>query len=88
MKDSKSFEFDDCMSTKQFYKVKCFNRSSRRKRGMASNQLIIIADILFCIFQKNSAMATLGLKKMGKFLQTYGSHSKVRLENAKTNLVL
>ena len=24
MKDSKSFEFDDCMSTKQFYKVKCF----------------------------------------------------------------
>ena len=25
-------------------------------------------QIFLCIFQKNSAMATLGLKKMGKFL--------------------
>ena len=31
----------------------------------------------------NFAMATLGLKEMGKFLQTYGSHSKVGLESAK-----
>ena len=32
-------------------------------------------------------MATLGLKEMGKFLWE-GSHSKVRLENAKKSLVL
>ena len=44
------------------------NRSSRRKRGMASNPLFIIPDF-FCIFQMNLAMATLGLKEMGKFLQ-------------------
>ena len=43
------------------------NRSSRRKRGMASNPLFIIPDF-FCIFQTNLAMATLGLKEMGKFL--------------------
>ena len=34
---------------------------------MASNPLFIIPDF-FCIFQTNSAMATLGLKEMGKFL--------------------
>ena len=44
-----------------------FNRSSRRKRGMASNPLFIIPDF-FCIFPMNFAMATLGLKEMGKFL--------------------
>ena len=27
-----------------------------------------IPGVFFCIFQKNSAMATLGLKEMGKFL--------------------
>ena len=36
-----------------------FNRSSRRKRGMASNPLFIIPNL---------AMATLGLKEMGTFL--------------------
>ena len=45
----------------------CINRSSRRKRGMASNPLFIIPDF-FCIFPMNFAMATLGLKEMGKFL--------------------
>ena len=46
-----------------------FNRSSRRKRGMASNPHFIICTILFfCIFQMNLAMATLGLKEKGKFL--------------------
>ena len=40
------------------------NRSSRRKRGMASNPLFIIPDF-FCIFPM---MATLGLKEMEKFL--------------------
>ena len=34
---------------------------------MASNPLFIIPDF-FCIFQTNLAMATLGLKEMGKFL--------------------
>jgi hypothetical protein len=43
------------------------NRSSRRKRGMASNPLFIIPDF-FCVFPMNFAMATLGLKEMGKFL--------------------
>ena len=43
------------------------NRSSRRKRGMTSNPLFIIPDF-FCIFPMNFAMATLGLKEMGKFL--------------------
>ena len=32
-------------------------------------------------------MATLGLKEMGKFLQTQGSHSKVHWENAKKGIV-
>ena len=40
------------------------------------------SKVFLCIFQKNSAMATLGLKEMGKFLWE-GSHSKVPLENAK-----
>ena len=34
---------------------------------MASNPLFIIPDF-FCIFPMNFAMATLGLKEMGKFL--------------------
>ena len=47
---------------------KLFNRSPRRKRGMASNKLFIIPDLFFCIFPMNFAMATLDLKEMGKFL--------------------
>ena len=34
---------------------------------MASNPLFIIPDF-FCIFPMNFAMATLGLKEMGRFL--------------------
>ena len=34
------------------FKANVFNRSSRRKRGMASNPLFIIPDF-FCIFQMN-----------------------------------
>ena len=41
-------------------------------------------QVFLCIFQKNSAMATLGLKEFSYFLQIYISHSKVHLENAKT----
>ena len=35
---------------------------------MASNPLFIIPDFFFWIFPMNFAMATLGLKEMGKFL--------------------
>ena len=46
-----------------------FNRSSRRKRGKASNSLFIICTrLFFCIFQTSLAMATLGLKEMEEFL--------------------
>ena len=44
-------------------KTNIINRSSRRKRGMASNPLFIIPDF-FCIFPMNFAMATLGLKEI------------------------
>ena len=44
-----------------------FNRLSRRKRGVVSNPLFTIPDF-FCIFPMNFAMATLGLKEMGKFV--------------------
>ena len=71
----------------------CLNRSSRRKRGMASNPLFIIANF-FCIFPMNFAMATLALKENGKCLLegrekslpswlSQFSHSKVHWENAK-----
>ena len=52
---------------------------------MASNPKMEY-QVFLCIFQKNSAMATLGLKEMGKFLwegREKGSHSKVHWENAK-----
>ena len=35
---------------------------------MASNPLFIIPDFFLCLFSINFAMATLGLKDMGKFL--------------------
>ena len=46
------------------------NRSSRRKRGMASDPLFTIPD--FFAFSKQTLLVwlTLGLKEMGKFLQT------------------
>ena len=37
------------------------------ERGLASNPKMEY-QVFLCIFQKNSAMATLGLKEMGKFL--------------------
>ena len=52
----------------KYYFNKSFNRSSRRKRGMASNPFFIIPEF-FCISPMNFAMATLGLKEMGKFDQ-------------------
>ena len=42
------------------------NNRFLRERGMASNPKMEYQSFL-CIFQKNSAMATLGLKEMGKF---------------------
>ena len=44
-----------------------FNNRFLRKRGMASTPKMEY-QIFLCIFQKNSAMATLSLKEMGKFL--------------------
>ena len=43
------------------------NNRFLRERGMASNPKMEY-QIFLCIFQNNSAMATLGLKEMGKFL--------------------
>ena len=61
-------------------------------------------QVFLCIFQKNTALATLGLKKMEKFLwegrektlpswlsqfsSALGSHCKIHWENAKNCLVL
>ena len=44
-----------------------FNNRFLRERGMVSNPKMEY-QVLLCIFQKNSAMATLCLKEMGKFL--------------------
>ena len=52
-----------------FSTCKYINRSSKRKRDMASNPLFIIPDF-FCIFPMNSAIATLGLKGFPHFRQT------------------
>ena len=43
------------------------NNRFLRERGMVSNPKMEY-QVFLCIFQKNSAMATLGLKEMGKFL--------------------
>ena len=45
----------------------CLNNRFLRERGMASNPKMEY-QVFLCIFQKNSAVATLGLKEMGKFL--------------------
>ena len=42
------------------------NNSFLRERGMASNPKMEYR-VFLCIFQKNLAMATLGLKEMGNF---------------------
>ena len=55
---------------------------------MASNPLFIILPDFFCIFPMNFAMATLGLKEMGKFLCEFcwlSQFSKVHWENEKRN---
>ena len=48
-------------------KYNFLNNRFLRERGMASNPKMEY-QVFLCIFQKNSAMATLGLKEMGKFL--------------------
>ena len=49
-------------------KVKLYiNNRFLRERGMASTPKMEY-QVFLCIFQKNLAMATLGLKEMGKFL--------------------
>ena len=48
-------------------KLVLFNNRFLRERGMASTPKMEFL-VFLCIFQKNSAMASLGLKEMGKFL--------------------
>ena len=47
--------------------VGSLNNRFLRERGMASTPKLEY-QVFLCIIQKNSAMATLGLKEMGKFL--------------------
>ena len=51
----------------QFQNINLFNNRFLRESGMAST-LKMEYQFFFCIFQNNSAMATLGLKEMEKFL--------------------
>ena len=51
----------------QLWPLLIINTRFLRERGMASTSKMEY-QIFLCIFQKNSAMATLGLKEMGKFL--------------------
>ena len=44
-----------------------FNNRFLRERGIVFT-LKMEYQVFLCIFQKNSAMATLGMKEMGKFL--------------------
>ena len=47
----------------------CLSINNRflRERGMALASILKMeCQVFLCIFQKNSAMATLGLKEMGK----------------------
>ena len=46
------------------HKQRRFNNRFFGERGMASNPKMEY-QVFLCIFQKNSAMATLGLKEMG-----------------------
>ena len=48
------------------HKQRRFNNRFLGERGMASNPKMEY-QVFLCIFQKNSAMATLCLKEMGKF---------------------
>ena len=52
------------LANKNFFGL---NNRFLRESGMAST-LKMEYQFFFCIFQKNSAMATLGLKEIGKFL--------------------
>ena len=49
------------------FRPPAFNNKFSRERGMASTPKIE-CQVFLCTFQKNPAMATLGLKEMGKFL--------------------
>ena len=47
--------------------LKVLNMPNLVERGLASNPKMEY-QVFLCIFQRNSAMATYGLKEMGKFL--------------------
>ena len=55
------------LRTLDVYIQNYFNNRFLRERGMAATPKMEY-QVFLCIFQKNSAMATLGLKEMGKFL--------------------
>ena len=62
------FDFNfKCQKSWYFCILSSLNNRFLRERGMASNPKMEY-QVFLCIFQKNSAMATLGLKEMGKFL--------------------
>ena len=58
------------------------NNRFLRERGMASNPKMEY-QVFHCIFQKNSAMATLGLKEIGKFLWEGREKGRARIKNNK-----
>ena len=47
---------------------KVFNNKFLSERGMVASTPKMEYQVFLCIFQTNLAMATLGLKEMGKFL--------------------
>ena len=69
--DAKSFDFWHYLEEFNLSQYSQFSINNRflRERGMASKPKMEY-QVFLCILQKNSAMATLGLKEMGKFLQT------------------
>ena len=56
-----------CEKFNFFCKDRQINMPNLVERGLASNPKMEY-QVFLCIFQKNSAMATYGLKEMGKFL--------------------
>ena len=59
--------WNDFLFLEYFSLSELLNNRFLRKRGMASN-LKMEYQVFLCIFQKNSAMATLDLNEMGEFL--------------------
>ena len=70
MMEAKSLDIDISSAVSFLFQcnlINIFNNRFLRERGMTST-LIMEYQIFLCIFKKNSAMASLGLKEMEKFL--------------------